>query len=126
MSTAGRSAAPRTSSRGTSSTTLAAAGNEIGGKTVDGKVNLKTTTDLQTKIDEVCNDRQALIQHGFSPTSFAYPFAAFDATAEGIVHNCGYGNARAGGGISPTGALYAETRPRRTTTPRVRTGRAVR
>ena len=91
--------------------TLAAAGNEIGGKTVDGKVNLKTTTDLQTKIDEVCNDRQALIQHGFSPTSFAYPFAAFDATAEGIVHNCGYGNARAGGGISPTGALYAETRP---------------
>ena len=92
-------------------TTLAAAGNEIGGKTVDGKVNLKTTTDLQTKIDEVCNDRQALIQHGFSPTSFAYPFAAFDATAEGIVHNCGYGNARAGGGISPTGALYAETRP---------------
>ena len=92
-------------------TTLAAAGNEIGGKTVDGKVNLKTTTDLQTKIDEVCNDRQALVQHGFSPTSFAYPFAAFDATAEGIVHNCGYGNARAGGGISPTGALYAETRP---------------
>ena len=90
---------------------LAAAGNEIGGKTVDGKVNLKTTTDLQTKIDEVCNDRQALIQHGFNPTSFAYPFAAFDATAEGIVRNCGYGNARAGGGISPTGALYAETRP---------------
>ena len=90
---------------------LAAAGNEIGGKTVDGKVNLKTTPDLQTKIDEVCNDRQALIQHGFSPTSFAYPFAAFDATAEGIVRNCGYGNARAGGGISPTGALYAETRP---------------
>ena len=92
-------------------TSLAAAGNEIGGKTVDGKVNLKTTTDLQTKIDEVCNDRQALIQHGFSPSSFAYPFAAFDTTAEGIVRNCGYGNARAGGGISPTGALYAETRP---------------
>jgi peptidoglycan/xylan/chitin deacetylase (PgdA/CDA1 family) len=92
-------------------TALAAAGNEIGGKTVDGKVNLKTTTDLQTKIDEVCNDRQALMQHGFSPTSFAYPFAAFDTTAEGIVHNCGYGNARAGGGVSPTGALYAETRP---------------
>jgi peptidoglycan/xylan/chitin deacetylase (PgdA/CDA1 family) len=91
--------------------TLAAAGNEIGGKTVDGKVNLKTNPDLQTKIDEVCNDRQALIQHGFSPTSFAYPFAAFDTTAEGIVRNCGYGNARAGGGISPTGALYAETRP---------------
>ena len=91
--------------------TLAAAGNEIGGKTVDGKVNLKTTTDLQTKIDEVCNDRQALIQHGFSPTSFAYPSGASDATAEGIVRNCGYGNARSGGGVSPTGALYAETRP---------------
>ena len=105
-------AAPRTSSRGDQLNDVGRWGNEIGGKTVDGKVNLETTTDLQTKIDEVCNDRQvAPAQTLFSPTSFAYPFAAFDATAEGIVHNCGYGNARAGGGIDRTGALYAETRP---------------
>ena len=107
--------------------TLAAAGNEIGGKTVDGKVNLKTTTDLQTKIDEVCNDRQALMQHGFSPKAFAYPFAAFDATVQGIVQGCGYGNGRAGGGLSATGATYAETRsPEALVTPPVATGRAVR
>jgi peptidoglycan/xylan/chitin deacetylase (PgdA/CDA1 family) len=90
---------------------LAAAGSEIGGKTVDGTVNLKTSTDMQAKIDEVCNDRAALISHGITPTSFAYPFGASDATAESIVKNCGYGNARSGGGLSPTGALYAETLP---------------
>ena len=67
----------KSSSRGRSSA-LAAAGNEIGGKTVDG-INLKTTTDIQTKIDEVCNDRAAIIPHGLgNPTSFAYPFGAFD------------------------------------------------
>jgi len=91
--------------------TLAAAGNEIGGKTVDGTVNLKTSTDYQAKVNEVCNDRQSLLQHGFSPVSFAYPFGAFDSTAEGIVKNCGYGNARTAGGLSPTGTLYAETLP---------------
>jgi peptidoglycan/xylan/chitin deacetylase (PgdA/CDA1 family) len=90
---------------------LAAAGNEIGGKTVDGKVNLKTTTDYQTKVDEVCNDRAALVAHGFAPASFAYPFGGYDATAQSIVKNCGYGNARVAGGLSPTGALYAETLP---------------
>jgi peptidoglycan/xylan/chitin deacetylase (PgdA/CDA1 family) len=91
--------------------TLASAGNEIGGKTVDGKVNLKTNPDYQTKVDEVCNDRAALVAHGFSPATFAYPFGGYDATAQSIVKNCGYGNARAAGGISPTGALYAETLP---------------
>jgi peptidoglycan/xylan/chitin deacetylase (PgdA/CDA1 family) len=90
---------------------LAAAGNEIGGKTVDGKLNLKTSTDYPAKVNEVCPDRQALVQHGFQPTSFAYPFGGYDATAENIVKSCGYGNARAGGGLSPTGALYAETLP---------------
>jgi peptidoglycan/xylan/chitin deacetylase (PgdA/CDA1 family) len=90
---------------------LAAAGNEVGGKTVDGKVNLKTGTDNQAKIDEVCNDRQALISHGFSPISFAYPSGAFDANAESIVKNCGYGNARTAGSLSPTGATYAEKLP---------------
>ena len=91
--------------------TLATAGNEIGGKTVDGAVNLKTTTDYQTKVNEVCNDRQSLLQHGLTPVSFAYPFGAFDSTAEGIVKNCGYGNARTAGSLSPTGTLYAETLP---------------
>jgi peptidoglycan/xylan/chitin deacetylase (PgdA/CDA1 family) len=86
---------------------LAAAGNEIGGKTVSG-TNLKTTTDYQTKVDAVCNDRQAILQHGLQAVSFAYPGGSFDATAETIVRNCGYGNARTAGSLSPTGPTYAE------------------
>jgi peptidoglycan/xylan/chitin deacetylase (PgdA/CDA1 family) len=84
--------------------TLNTSGNEIGGKTVHG-INLKTTTDFQTKVDEVCNDRQALIQHGLNPGGFAYPGGAFDQTAKDIVRNCGYGNARGAGSSIPSGAL---------------------
>jgi len=90
--------------------TLAAAGNDIGGKTVHG-INLKTTTDTQTKIDEVCKDRQALLQHGLAAATFAYPFGAFDATAESIVKGCGYGNGRTAGSVSPAGPTWAETFP---------------
>src|SRR5438874_12916044 len=67
--------------------------------------------DYRTKVDEVCNDRQALVAHGFAANTFAYPFGSYDATAQSIVKNCGYGNARVAGGVSPTGALYAETLP---------------
>src|SRR5216683_3036450 len=54
--------------------TLAAAGSEIGGKTVDG-TNLTTLT-AQQQIAEICNERQALLQHGLKPFSFAYPGGA--------------------------------------------------
>ncbi|MDP9328363.1 MAG: chitobiase/beta-hexosaminidase C-terminal domain-containing protein, partial [Actinomycetota bacterium] len=90
--------------------TLQTAGNEIGGKTIHS-INLKTTTDFQTKVDEVCNDRQAILQHGLSAVSFAYPGGSFDQTAKDIVRNCGYGNARTAGGAVPTGPVYAETLP---------------
>ncbi|HXJ65949.1 MAG TPA: polysaccharide deacetylase family protein, partial [Actinomycetota bacterium] len=87
------------------------AANEIGGKTIHG-INLKNTTDFQTKVDEVCNDRQAILQHGLGPAvSFAYPGGAFDQTAKDIVRNCGYGNARTAGSLSPAGPRYAETNP---------------
>jgi peptidoglycan/xylan/chitin deacetylase (PgdA/CDA1 family) len=61
-------------------TALNNGGNEVGGHTVD-HVNLKTTTDYNTKVFEVCQDRQNLMDHGFYPTSFAYPEGAYDATA---------------------------------------------
>ena len=87
-------------------------GNEIGGHTVD-HVNLKTTTDYQTKVNEVCDSRQALIDHGFYPTSFAYPEGAYDATAESIVQGCGYTSGRAAGGsTSPATAPVPCTRRR--------------
>ncbi|MGZ4600090.1 chitobiase/beta-hexosaminidase C-terminal domain-containing protein [Oryzihumus sp.] len=90
------------------------AGNEVGGHTLD-HVNIKTLTDNATKVHEVCDDRQNLINHGFYPTSFAYPEGAYDATAESIVQGCGYSTGRAAGGIdvagSGAGPVYAETIP---------------
>jgi peptidoglycan/xylan/chitin deacetylase (PgdA/CDA1 family) len=91
--------------------TLAAAGSEIGGKTVDG-TNLTTLT-AQQQIAEICNDRQAILQHGLKPFSFAYPggAGASNTTIQGEVQNCGYGNARSAGSLSPAGPTYAETLP---------------
>jgi peptidoglycan/xylan/chitin deacetylase (PgdA/CDA1 family) len=95
-------------------TTLNDAGNEIGGHTL-GENNLKGCTDQQTCINDVCQDRQNLVNHGFYPTSFAYPFGAYDANAESIVKNCGYTTGRAAGGIDVAGVgagpVYAETIP---------------
>ena len=85
---------------------MASQGNEIGGKTVDG-TNL-TTVDPATATTEVCNDRQALIAHGFSdPISFAYPYSDRNQEIESIVAGCGYGGARIGGGLSPSGPRYS-------------------
>jgi peptidoglycan/xylan/chitin deacetylase (PgdA/CDA1 family) len=89
--------------------TLAAAGDEIGGKTVDN-ISLTTLSSAQ-QISEICNDRQNLLQHGLKPVSFAYPGGAFNTTIESEVQNCGYGNARTAGSLSPAGPLYAETLP---------------
>jgi peptidoglycan/xylan/chitin deacetylase (PgdA/CDA1 family) len=91
---------------------LAAAGNDIGGKTVDG-TSLTTLTASQ-QIAEICNDRQNLISHGLKPDTFAYPGGAFNTTIESEVQNCGYGNARTAGSLSPSGPTYAETLPPKT------------
>ena len=87
-------------------------GNDIGGKTVDG--TSLTTLPRQQQISEICNDRQNLLSHGLKPITFAYPGGAFNATIESEVQNCGYGNARTAGSLSPTGPTYAETLPPKT------------
>ena len=87
--------------------TLAGAGNDIGGKTVNA-TNL--TTDPNPAA-QVCNDRAALLQHGLTPVAFAYPGGTQNATVQGIVKGCGYGNGRTAGGLSVTGPTYAETLP---------------
>jgi peptidoglycan/xylan/chitin deacetylase (PgdA/CDA1 family) len=92
--------------------TLAAAGNEIGGKTVDG--TSLTTLPASLQVSEICNDRQAIMQHGLTPFSFAYPGGAFNTSIEAEVQNCGYGNARTAGSLSPAGPTYAETLPPKT------------
>jgi len=87
--------------------TLAGDGNDIGGKSVNA-TNLTTDPSPTT---QVCNDRAALIAHGLSPVAFAYPGGATNTAVQTVVKNCGYGNARTAGGLSATGATYAETLP---------------
>ncbi|MBF4768732.1 chitobiase/beta-hexosaminidase C-terminal domain-containing protein [Nocardioides agariphilus] len=89
-------------------------GHEIGGHTVD-HVSIKGMTDQAQLQYEVCQDRQNLLDHGFYPTSFAYPTGAYDAAAEAMVQACGYTSGRAAGGINVAGVgagpVYAETIP---------------
>jgi peptidoglycan/xylan/chitin deacetylase (PgdA/CDA1 family) len=95
--------------------TLEAQGNDIGSHTIDHPDNLTLLTTQQIT-QEVCGSRQDLISHGITdPQSFAYPDGIYNATVEGIVQQCGFSNARAGGGISnsnftPT-APFVETIP---------------
>ncbi len=88
---------------------IAAAGNEIGGHTLH-HVNLNNV-DATTARTEVCDDRSALIAQGFTQvTSFAYPEAAVNATAQQIVRECGYDTGRTVGDLWNEGP-YAETIP---------------
>jgi hypothetical protein len=89
--------------------TLAAAGNEIGGKTVHGTTLTTLSTDQQ--VSEICTDRQNLLAHGLKPAGFAYPGGAFNATIQAEVRECGYGTARTAGSLSVAGPTYAETLP---------------
>ena len=88
-------------------------GNEIAGHTLT-HTNLTTLTYDQAKSD-VCADRQNLIAQGYSPTSFAYPFAAWNATAKQAVQDCGYASARGVGNgtetIPPRDAFVLRTPP---------------
>jgi peptidoglycan/xylan/chitin deacetylase (PgdA/CDA1 family) len=88
------------------------AGHEIGGHTLH-HTNL-TTVNASTATTEVCNDRQAIIAQGLGPvTSFAYPEAAVNSTAEGIVKSCGYSSGRGVGDLfgPDCPCPYAETIP---------------
>jgi peptidoglycan/xylan/chitin deacetylase (PgdA/CDA1 family) len=77
---------------------LAAAGDEVGGHTLNHMV-LTTLPPAQATI-QVCQDRQNLIAHGYTPVSFAYPTGANNPAVEGIVKNCGYATARRVGGLT--------------------------
>lgn len=92
---------------------LASAGHEIGGHTVTHPDLTTLTTDEATR--QICNDRVNLSNWGFQVRNFAYPFAAENATIEGIVKNCGYNSARGLGDIktrfSCPGCPLAETIP---------------
>ena len=89
-------------------TDLAAAGNEIAGHTVN-HTNLKKLKTGPAR-QEVCGDRVALFDHGFAPTSFAYPFGGINAAAKQVVAACGYNSGRGVSGVDGR-RVFAETIP---------------
>jgi peptidoglycan/xylan/chitin deacetylase (PgdA/CDA1 family) len=97
--------------------TLADNGHEIGGHTLH-HTNL-TNVSRSTATTEVCQDRQNLLNQGFSPVnSFAYPEAAVNSTAESVVASCYTGVSATARGVGNLfdpqfcdGCPYAETIP---------------
>ncbi|MFL6128227.1 MAG: polysaccharide deacetylase family protein [Mycobacteriales bacterium] len=87
---------------------LYAAGNEIAGHTVD-HANIKKLKTADAR-HQVCDDRVALFQHGFQPTSFAYPFGSFDSGSKAVVQACGYNSGRGVSGVDER-RVFAETIP---------------
>jgi peptidoglycan/xylan/chitin deacetylase (PgdA/CDA1 family) len=77
---------------------LYAAGNEIGGHTVNHPdlTTVSTTEDQR----QICLDRQNLTNLIGAPvTDFAYPYAAANASVEQVAAGCGYNSARGLGDV---------------------------
>jgi len=89
-------------------TDLATDGNEIAGHTLT-HANLKHLKVADAR-QQVCGDRVNLFDHGFQPTSFAYPFGAFDDGTKAVVADCGYNSGRGVSGVDDT-KTFAETIP---------------
>ncbi|WP_236790614.1 polysaccharide deacetylase family protein [Amycolatopsis sp. GM8] len=93
--------------------TLSAGGNEIAGHTVNHP-DLTTVPADEAK-RQICNGRAALASWGYQATSFAYPYAALNASVESIAQQCGYNSARGLGDLRSAhgcnGCPYAETVP---------------
>ena len=81
--------------------TIYADGNEIAGHTLD-HVNIQPLSTADARY-QVCTDRNNLLDLGFQPTSFAYPFASFDNGSEDVVHYCNYNDASATAGLALKG-----------------------
>lgn len=95
---------------------LQAEGDDVGSHTIDHP-NLTRLTTVRVR-SEVCGSRQDMLEHGiYDPESFAYPFGSFDPAAERVVAECGFVNARQGGGVSNSsttpGPPWVETLPPR-------------
>jgi peptidoglycan/xylan/chitin deacetylase (PgdA/CDA1 family) len=97
--------------------TLAANGDEIGGKTINN-ADLPTKSNAEAQ-REICQGRNVLLADGFKVTNFAYPFADLNAADETLVKACGFNSGRGVGDVASAdvGACafpdcpYAETIP---------------
>jgi peptidoglycan/xylan/chitin deacetylase (PgdA/CDA1 family) len=86
---------------------LAADGNEIAGHTLTHRD--LATLSADEKAREICGDRRNLIEHGFQPVDFAYPYGSYDDATEAVVPTCGYQSGRAAWGLWGSGC---ESQPR--------------
>jgi Polysaccharide deacetylase len=78
-------------------------GNEIGGHTLD-HVNVQPLPTADAR-NQICTDRNNLLDMGVAPTTFAYPFASFDAGSEDVAHYCNYNDASATAGLTLKGPV---------------------
>src|SRR5262249_62195770 len=53
--------------------------------------------------NQICTDRNNLLDMGVQPTTFAYPFASFDSGSEDVAHYCNYNDASATAGLTLKG-----------------------
>jgi peptidoglycan/xylan/chitin deacetylase (PgdA/CDA1 family)/archaellum component FlaF (FlaF/FlaG flagellin family) len=91
---------------------MGAEGNEIGGHTVH-HTSLGGLAPA-TQRTEICDDRTAIVAHGYAARSFAYPYGSDDTSAQQIAQQCGYSSARTTRGIDwPTCDVCAELIPPR-------------
>lgn len=95
--------------------TLAAAGNEIGGHTVTHPDMVPLSAAEATR--QACQARATLSSWGHQVRSFAYPFASVNQRAQAAVRDCGYTSGRGLGDVkSVTGCadcVTSETLPPR-------------
>jgi hypothetical protein len=78
-------------------------GNEIGGHTLD-HVNVQPLSTADAR-NQICTDRNNLLDMGVQPTTFAYPFASFDSGSEDVAHYCNYNDASATAGLTLKGPV---------------------
>lgn len=77
---------------------VAANGNEVGGHTVSHPDLTRVPIDEAKR--QICNDRATLSGWGYTVKSFAYPYAAYNASLEQVASDCGYNSARTLGDIA--------------------------
>jgi peptidoglycan/xylan/chitin deacetylase (PgdA/CDA1 family) len=94
--------------------TLQADGDDVGSHTATHPY-LTKISPAQLEV-EACGSRRHMLSNGIrDPQSFAYPYGVYTEAAERVVKNCGYTNARVGGGVSLSnttpGPPYTEQLP---------------
>jgi peptidoglycan/xylan/chitin deacetylase (PgdA/CDA1 family) len=72
-------------------------GNEIAGHTTNHPHLTQLSTEEATR--QICNDRVTLLNQGFQPTDFAFPFGDYNSTVRSIPQQCGYNSARDVNGV---------------------------